>query len=328
MPDSSEATEIRDTATIPEDMARDRLDRVVAKLFPDYSRSRLQRWIKSGELTVDGETRRPKDSVLGGEHLQLHARVEAETEDLPESIALDIVFEDDALLVLNKPAGLVAHPAAGNLTGTLLNALLHHHAPLANVPRAGLVHRLDKSTTGLLVVAKTIESHTKLVAAMQAREISREYETLVRGVMISGRTIDEPIARHPVDRKRYAVGENGRHAVTHVRVLERFASHSRVGVKLETGRTHQIRVHLQHIRYPIVGDPIYGGRLSLASGVSPELAEGLRGFRRQALHARKLGLAHPQTGEPCEWQAPLPADHAALLELMRNDAAQRDAADE
>lgn len=295
-----------------------RLDRVVAAVFAEHSRSRLQRWIRSGELTVNGEMRRPRDPVAEGDQLALSAQIDLQTDDEPEPIALDIVFEDEALLVLNKPAGLVAHPAAGNPSGTLLNALLHHHAPLAGVPRAGLVHRLDKATTGLLVVAKTLESHTALVAAMQRREIRREYETLVRGVMISGQSIDAPIARHPVDRKRFAVADHGRPSVTHVRVLERFEHHSRLAVRLETGRTHQIRVHLHHARYPIVGDPVYGGRLTLPAGASDSLIEALRGFRRQALHARKLGLEHPLTGQTCEWEAPLPDDHAALLAVFRN----------
>ena len=307
-------------AEIPMEMANRRLDQALASLFPEYSRARLQLWIKSGEIHLDGKVCRPRDKVLGGEQVE----VDAQLEDLnpvsePEAIDLDIVFEDDSLLIINKPVNLVVHPGAGNSSGTMLNALLHHCADLAHVPRAGIVHRLDKNTTGLMVVAKTLQAHHFLVDAMQEREIKREYEAVVHGVMTAGGTIDAPIGRHPVDRKRMAVVESGKPAVTHYRVLERFRLHTRVRVQLETGRTHQIRVHMAHKRYPIVGDPVYGGRSRIPANASEEMIECLRSFPRQALHAVQLSLPHPETGETMSWSAELPADMQHLLSVLETD---------
>jgi len=305
---------------IPDDMSDLRLDQALARLFPDYSRARLTLWIKAGEVLLDGQIRRPRDRVLGGEMVAIDAAIEdANPASAPEPIDLNIVYEDDALLILNKPVNLVVHPGAGNRQGTLLNALLHHCPDLAAVPRAGIVHRLDKNTTGLMVVAKTIESHHYLVEAMQAREIRREYEAVVHGVMTAGGTIDEPIGRHPVDRKRMAIVESGKPAVTHYRVVKRFRLHTWVRVKLETGRTHQIRVHLAHRRYPIVGDPVYGGRMRMPANASEELRETLRDFSRQALHAIQLAVPHPSSGEIIEWTSELPEDMRHLIDMLEKD---------
>ena len=299
-----------------------RLDQVLALLFPDYSRSRLQEWIKTGGVTLDGTpVRRPRDKVLGGERVELRATLDEQVEDRPQSIPLDLLYQDDALLVINKPAGLVVHPAAGNRDGTLLNALLHYDAGLARIPRAGIVQRLDKDTSGVLVVARSLAAHNSLVAQLQARSMKREYRAIVCGVLTAGGRVDEPIGRHPRQRLKMAVTPGGKPAVTHYRVLERFRAHSYLQVNLETGRTHQIRVHMAHIHYPLVGDPLYGGRLRIPAGVSQELAEGLRGFKRQALHARMLGLEHPVTGEWLEWGVDLPADMQELLERLRRDVA-------
>jgi 23S rRNA pseudouridine1911/1915/1917 synthase len=316
---SSAEEERRLQAEVPVEQAGRRLDQVLAELFPDYSRSRLQQWVKEGSVTVDGKTLRPRDKLLGGERIELIPRLEADTSFEPEPIALDIVYEDTAILVLNKPAGLVVHPAAGNWQGTLLNALLHHFPGIAVVPRAGIVHRLDKSTTGLLVVAKTIEAQTSLVEQLQARSFTREYDAVVNGVLTGGGTVDAPIGRHPVDRKRMAVVRNGKPAVTHYRLAERFRAHTHIKVQLETGRTHQIRVHMAHQRYPLVGDPVYGGRLRIPPACTEALQEMLRRFGRQALHASRLGLSHPQSGEYMEWTAPLPEDMQQLLEVLRQD---------
>ena len=234
-----------------------------------------------------------------------------------EPVTLDILHEDDALIVLNKPAGLVVHPAAGNWSGTLLNGLLNRYPELAKLPRAGIVHRLDKNTTGVMVVARTLKSHKSLVDALQSRTIGREYLALVQGTLVAGGTIDAPIGRHPVDRKRMAVVANGKEAVTHFKIEERFADYSLLRVRLETGRTHQIRVHMAHLRHPIVGDPVYGGRLKLPKAADEVLITALYGFSRQALHAETLRLAHPETGKICAWSAPVPKDFAELLEIMR-----------
>jgi 23S rRNA pseudouridine1911/1915/1917 synthase len=296
-----------------------RLDQALAELFPDFSRSRLQQWVKDGSVLVDGKVLRSKDKLLGGESIEIDVQLEAETTFTPEPIPLDIVYQDESLLVINKPAGLVVHPAAGNWQGTLLNALLHHDPAIATVPRAGIVHRLDKETTGLLVVARTLEAQTALVEQLQAREFTREYDAVVNGVLTGGGTVDEPIGRHPVDRKRMAVVRNGKPAVTHYRLAERFRAFTYIKVQLETGRTHQIRVHMAYRHNPLVGDPVYGGRLRIPSGCTPELEQMLRHFHRQALHASRLGLTHPQSGEYMEWTAPLPEDIQTLLEVLRQD---------
>ena len=310
---------IRLSAQVSPESGGQRLDQVAAQLFPDYSRSRLQGWIKDGSLLVDGEVKRTRDIVLGGERLELDAEREIQGEWQAEAIDLDIIYEDDALLVINKPAGLVVHPAAGHQDGTLLNALLHHAPELAKVPRAGIVHRLDKDTTGLMVVAKTIEAQTGLVAQLQARTVSREYECVVIGVMTAGGKVDQPIARHGTQRQKMAVVAGGKTAISHYRVINRFRAHTHVKVKLETGRTHQIRVHMSYIHFPLVGDPVYGGRLRIPPGASPELIKELREFPRQALHARRLELEHPTDGRHMSWQVPLPEDMQHLLALLRED---------
>lgn len=279
-------------AEVPYELGSQRLDQVAAQLFPEHSRSRLSAWIKEGRLTVDGAVLRPRDPVHAGALLALQAEQEAQGEWLAQDIALNIVYEDEHLLVIDKPAGLVVHPAAGHADGTLLNALLHHVPDIVNVPRAGIVHRLDKDTTGLMVVAKTIEAHTQLVAQLQARSVGRIYEAIVIGQLTSGGTVDAPIGRSSAQRQRMAVTAGGKPAVTHYRVLERFRSHTHVRVKLETGRTHQIRVHMSHIGYPLVGDPVYAGRFRIPPGASPTLVQELKSFPRQALHARFLSLIH------------------------------------
>lgn len=304
---------------IPDAMAGLRLDQAAAELFADYSRERLKAWIKAGDLTLDGRLAKPREKVYGGEWLRLATEIEEETRFAPEEIPLDVVHEDDEVLVVDKPAGLVVHPAAGNPDGTLLNALLHHCPRLAGVPRAGIVHRLDKDTTGLMVVAKTLSAQAALVAQLQARTVSREYDAVCVGVMTSGGTVDAPIGRHPKDRKRQAVTVSGKPAVTHYRVVERFRAHTHVRCRLETGRTHQIRVHLAHLRYPLVGDPTYGGRLKLPPGAAEPLKEILREFPRQALHARKLAFVHPGSGETVTFRSPLPDDILMLLDYLRDD---------
>ena len=304
---------------VPISLAGSRLDQAAAELFADHSRERLKGWIKAGALTVDGRPGKPKDKMAGGEWLELVATPEEETRFEAEDIPLDIVHEDDEVLIIDKPAGLVVHPAAGNPDGTLLNALLHHCPSLAAVPRAGIVHRLDKDTTGLMVVAKTLAAQTALVEQLQARTMSREYDAVCVGVMTSGGTVDAPIGRHPKDRKRQAVHPSGKPAVTHYRVVERFRTHTHVRCRLETGRTHQSRVHLAHRRFPLVGDPVYGGRLKLPAGASEELKTLLREFPRQALHARKLAFLHPASGEAVEFRAPLPDDLLLLIDYLRDD---------
>ncbi|MBI3187834.1 MAG: 23S rRNA pseudouridine(1911/1915/1917) synthase RluD [Gammaproteobacteria bacterium] len=308
------------TATVPVEMARQRLDAVLVELFPDYSRSRLQQWIKDGRVLINGAVPRAKDKVEGFETIELQVVPEIHDASVqPQDIALDVVYVDDDIIVINKSVDLVVHPAAGHADGTMQNALLHFDASLAEVPRAGIVHRLDKDTTGLLVVARNIKAHKLLVEQLQAREFAREYQAVVRGVMTAGGTIDEPIGRDPRDRKRMAVRFDGKPSVTHYRVIQRFGHHTHVRVQLETGRTHQIRVHLTHIHYPIIGDPVYGGRLQLPRAASDLLKTTLRGFKRQALHAAKLGLEHPVTGEYLEWETPLPEDMQQLIRVLASE---------
>ncbi|WPC04397.1 23S rRNA pseudouridine(1911/1915/1917) synthase RluD [Pseudomonas benzenivorans] len=307
------------TAEVPFDLGGQRLDQVAAQLFAEHSRSRLSAWIKEGRLTVDGAVLRPRDIVHGGAQLVLDAEQEAQGEWVAQYIELDIVYEDDQLLVINKPAGLVVHPAAGHADGTLLNALLHHVPDIVNVPRAGIVHRLDKDTTGLMVVAKTIQAQTQLVDQLQKRTVSRIYECVVIGVITAGGKIDAPIGRSSAQRQRMAVTDGGKPAVSHYRVLERFRSHTHARVKLETGRTHQIRVHMSHIGYPLVGDPVYAGRFRIPPAASPTLVQSLKEFPRQALHARFLELDHPVTGKRMKWESPLPDDLVWLLSLLRQD---------
>jgi 23S rRNA pseudouridine1911/1915/1917 synthase len=312
------AVELR--VVVPFELAGQRLDQALAALFPDYSRSRLQAWIRAGRVQVDGRQLRQRDKLEGGEAVVVSAELEDETAAGAEAIALAVLHEDADILVLDKPAGLVVHPGAGNPAGTLLNALLHHRPELRALPRAGLVHRLDKDTSGVMVVACTPGAHAALVRQLEQHSVSREYHAVCVGVMTGGGTVDAPIARHPVDRVRMAIREGGREAVTHYRVAARFRGHTHVLCRLETGRTHQIRVHLASIRHPIVGDPVYGGRLAIPKGAGEALAEALRGFRRQALHAARLEFIHPRTGEIVRFEAPLPADLAGLLAALRADS--------
>ncbi|TCK17345.1 ribosomal large subunit pseudouridine synthase D [Thiogranum longum] len=303
--------------TIPEQAAGRRLDQVLAELFSRYSRSRLQQWTKQGHVLLDGKPATVRQRVLGGEAVEVRAELQEEGAVEAENIELDIVYQDEQVMVINKPAGLVVHPAAGNRAGTLQNALLYLDPALATVPRAGIVHRLDKDTSGLMVVARTLEAHTSLVGQLQARSVGREYLALVHTVLTAGGTVDAPIGRHPKDRLRMAVVESGKPAVSHYRVLERFTAHTLVQVRLETGRTHQIRVHMAHIHCPLVGDPVYGGRLRIPRGASERLREALQHFRRQALHARRLAFVHPQSGETVSWEVEPPEDFAVLLDVVR-----------
>lgn len=314
-------TTIRHDAMVPLSAAGRRFDQALAEMFPDYSRSRLTSWVKSGAVTLDGQTAPPRQLLRGGEQVRLAVELAAEVHSAPEAIALTIVHEDDYVLVLDKPVGLVVHPGAGNPAGTLLNALLHHDPKLAELPRGGIVHRLDKDTSGLMVVAKTLAAHTALVDMLSRHDVERQYEAIVLGTMVSGGTVDAPIGRHMGDRLRQAVRdeEDGKHAVTHYRLRERFRAHSLLQCHLETGRTHQIRVHLAHIQHPLVGDPLYGGGLKLPKGATPELVVALRGFRRQALHAERLAFMHPVSGEALSFNAERPTEQAALIEALRAD---------
>lgn len=302
---------------IPENMGGLRLDQALARLFPEYSRGKLQTWIGNDRVRVDGKQLRAKDRIVGGESVELNAEPETVLNCNPQAIPLNVIHEDDCLIVINKPSGLVVHPAAGNPDGTLQNALLYHFPDLASMPRAGIVHRIDKETTGLLVVARSPAAHNYLVQQLQAREIRREYIALTYGRMTAGGSVDAPIGRHPVDRQRYTVREGGKSAITHYRIEERFSYHTLIKVRLETGRTHQIRVHMANIRYPLVGDPVYGGRMKIPPGCPESLMQVLKSFRRQALHAAGLGLIHPKTRQPMEWEIPLPDDMAELLQALR-----------
>jgi 23S rRNA pseudouridine1911/1915/1917 synthase len=306
-------------ARVPAEMAGDRFDQIAARLFDDFSRARLQAWIRSGELRLDGVVCKPRERVMAGAELQLHARIEAVIDDAPDPRALPLIYQDEHLLVLNKPAGWVVHPGAGNRSGTLLNVLLAHDPDLAVLPRAGIVHRLDRDTSGLMVVARSLVAHTRLVRQLAARTVCREYFAICRGALSGGGTIDAPIGRHPRQRTQMAVLPGGRPAVTHFRIAQRFAHFTAVTVRLETGRTHQIRVHFAHRRNPLLGDPVYGGRLQLPAGASPELLTALREFPRQALHAQRLGFDHPVSGEPVIWEVPLPDDLQTLLAVLQRE---------
>lgn len=300
------------------EMSDQRLDQVLSKTFPEYSRESFKQWILDKVVLVDGKVLRPRDKVLEGQKIEINAELTNDTRFLPESIALDIIYEDEAIIVLNKPVGLVVHPGAGNMEGTLLNALLHHDPQLAALPRAGIVHRLDKNTSGIMVVARTLPAHTSLITQLQNRTIIREYDTVVQGELISGGTIDMPIGRHHLQRTKMAIVVSGKSAVTHYRIKERFLQFTRLAVKLETGRTHQIRVHMAHIHHPVLGDPVYGGRLKIPANCSENLREYLLHFRRQALHAIQLTLTHPSSQEEMSWEAPIPEDYLQLLELLRS----------
>ena len=322
LPTAAAGTEFRTHALrLPAECAGLRFDQALARALPQYSRARLKGWIESGAVQVDGRALRPKDKVLGGEQVRIEAQLPLASAAEAEPIPLRVVFKDRALLVLDKPAGLVVHPGAGNVRHTLQNALLALDPQLARLPRAGLVHRLDKDTSGLLVVARTLEAHTALVAALAARQIHREYLAVCSGVMTGGGEVDQPIGRHRTQRTRMAVRADGRSALTRYRVAQRFRAHTLAQVELATGRTHQIRVHLAHIGFPVVGDPVYGGRRRLPAGCTPALLAELRAFPRQALHAARLRLAHPLSGRVLEWQAALPEDMQRLLAALKKDAA-------
>ena len=293
-----------------------RLDQVAAEVFDDFSRARLQQWIKSGQLTVDGVNRKPKDKLVGGEALALSVVLASEERWLAQDIPLEWVYSDEHIIVINKPAGLVVHPGAGVPDGTLLNALLHHFPELAMLPRAGIVHRLDKDTSGLMVVARSLLAHTSLVKQLQDRTVGREYEAIVMGELTGGGKVNKPIGRHPHNRVKMAVLEHSssaKIAITHYRLLNRFPRYSHVACKLETGRTHQIRVHMAYIKHPLVGDPVYLSRQRWLSGTSDQLKSVLVAFTRQALHAKKLTLIHPNTKKELSWEEPLPADMQYLL---------------
>ena len=307
------------SVSLPETMSGYRLDQALAELIPEYSRSRLQQWIRDGQVTMDDRVPRARERVHGGESVEIRAEITAAGTCLPEAIPLDVVYEDADLLVINKPPGLVVHPAAGNRDGTLQNALLHFDPGLASLPRAGIVHRLDKDTSGLMVVARNLTAHKRLVEALQARKVRREYLTVVNTVLTAGGRVDAPVGRHPVERKRMAVVTGGKQAITHYRVVERYRAHTLVRVRLESGRTHQIRVHMAHIHCPVVGDPVYGGRLRLPRGAGERLKAVLQRFTRQALHAERLALSHPRDGRPMVWEAALPEDMQGLVEALRDD---------
>lgn len=302
---------------VPPDLSDRRLDQAAAALMPEHSRSRLQGWIKDGALTVNGEARKPRDKVMLDDVIELDAEPEVQVSWEAEDIELDIVYEDEHLLVINKPAGLVVHPAAGHAAGTLVNAVLSYAPEAENLPRAGIVHRLDKDTSGVMVVARSLIAHTSLVDQLQTRTMGREYDAVVVGTLTGGATVDAPIGRHPRERKKMAVVSNGKPAITHYRLVERFAAHTLIRCKLESGRTHQIRVHMAHVKHPLVGDQLYGGRMRLPKGSTEELRTVLSGFNRQALHARQLTLEHPETGEILTWEVPMPEDMVELVEALR-----------
>lgn len=304
---------------LPDELVGLRLDQALSKLLPAYSRTQIQEWIKNQAVTLNGNPAKAKDVVIGGEAIDINAALKVQPTWEAQSIHLDVIYEDDAILVINKPVGMVVHPGAGNFTNTLLNALLHRYPDQQKLPRAGIIHRLDKDTSGLLVVAKTADALQNLSAQLKARTIKRIYQTIINGILTSGGTVTAPIARHPMQRKRMAVMDTGKPAVTHYRVMERYRAHTRIKVQLETGRTHQIRVHMTHIQHPILGDPVYGGRLQLPKGATPPLVDELRRFKHQALHAYELGILHPTTNEEMLWRAPLPEDMQELIHILRND---------
>jgi 23S rRNA pseudouridine1911/1915/1917 synthase len=304
------------TIIIPGRMKGDRLDVALSEMLPDYSRSKITAWIKSGDALINNKAFKPKDKVNGSQIVILSLNKKQNNDWSAENIALNIVFEDEDIIIINKPFGLVTHPGAGNWNGTLANALLYYDPELSKLDRAGIVHRLDKNTSGLMVIARNEKSQKYLVEQLQSHSVVREYSAIVYGHMISGGSVNDPIGRDPKDRIKQAVSSNGKNATTHYRVIDRFKSHTHVKAILETGRTHQIRVHLSHIGYPLLGDPMYGGRVRFPKKASEILKESLLGFKRQALHSKKLTLNHPSTGELMSWKAPLPDDMLELLEIL------------
>lgn len=314
------AQQVQLTATVSESQLGQRLDQTLAELFPDYSRSRIKEWILDRRVTVNGVmVDTPKEKVLGGELVAIDAEIEEAQRWEPQNLPLDVVYEDEDIIVINKPRDFVVHPGAGNPDGTVLNALLHHSPAIMDVPRAGIVHRLDKDTTGLMVVAKTVPAQTHLVDSLQRREITREYEAVAIGNMTAGGTVEQPISRHSTKRTHMAVHPMGKPAVTHYRIMEHFRAHTRLRLRLETGRTHQIRVHMSHISHPLVGDPLYGGRPRPPKGASEAFITTLRGFDRQALHATMLRLYHPISGIEMEFHAALPQDMVDLIAALKAD---------
>jgi len=312
--------QVRETAIIPDEALGLRFDQALASMFPEFSRSLLKKWIQNGAIKLDGEVvTKPREKIIPGMEVTIEAEQAIEVTDIAQAIDLDIVFEDDAVIVINKPAGLVVHPGAGNTDGTLLNALLHHCSALEELPRSGIVHRLDKETSGLMVVAKTMEAYSRLTSALKARKVIREYEAVVIGVLTAGGTVNAAIGRHPTKRTHMAVLKTGKDATTHYRVIDRLRAHSYLRLRLESGRTHQIRVHMAHIKHPLVGDPQYGGRPRPPANVSEELSYLLRHFPRQALHAVHLSFLHPSTGEVMAWTSPLPEDMQKLIKALRLD---------
>ena len=316
---SSTATRLSLQFQLDESYLGQRIDQVAALIWSDFSREKLKQWLKEGHLLVNGNSVKPKYKCEGFELLTLEVELEAQTRSLPEDIPLDIVYEDDDIIVVNKPVGMVVHPGAGNSSGTLVNALLHHYPKSAELTRAGLVHRIDKDTSGLLVVAKNLEAQFSLSKQLAKKTVYRVYDLIVYGNVIAGGTVDEPIKRHPVDRVKMAVLPGGKDAVTHYNVKERFQHFTRIQARLETGRTHQIRVHFSYIGFGLVGDPVYMPRVRVPAGATELLDETLRGFRRQALHAAELGLKHPRTGEEMLFKAPWPADLATLVDVLRTE---------
>lgn len=319
MTDSSLPQEVH-SARIPLDAAGRRADQVLAELFPEFSRSRLAAWLKGGQVLIDGAQLRPRDAVRGGEMVEVNARLEAATDSQPQAIELTLLYEDADVFVVDKPAGLVVHPGAGNPDGTLVNALLHRDPNLVALPRAGIVHRLDKETSGALIVARNLQAHASLVEQLAARDIHRQYEAIVIGTPVAGGTVDAPLDRHPVDRLKRAVVETGKPSVTHYRIRERYRAHTRIECRLETGRTHQIRVHMAYRKLPLIGDPLYGGHLRLPKGATPELVDALRRFKRQALHAERVEFAQPRSGGLVVAEAPRPQDLEQLIVALQNDA--------
>ncbi len=301
---------------IDAEQAGDRLDQALHRLLPDYSRSRIKQWIEQGFVSLNHGLCKPRQKVSTGDRVELDVPEQKTITDEPGEVEFEILFEDDDLFVIDKPAGLVVHPAAGHRDGTLVNGLLALDPRLEQLPRAGIVHRLDKDTTGVMVVARNLSAHNRLVEALQARAVTREYVAVTRGVITAGRRIETGIGRHPQNRKKMAVRDNGKPAVTHFQVERKFGHHSLIRVQLETGRTHQIRVHMAHINYPLLGDPVYGGRGRVAAGLDERLVEQIRGFGRQALHAERLAFEHPRSGEPVSFVAPLPSDFSRLLDAL------------